>query len=507
MDWITRALAIVSPTRAASRLRSQVALKMMGEEIRRFEGAGRGRRFGKWGSDSSSQNQQIASSLHLLKERSRDMERNNGYSKNAIRYIGNNVVGTGIMATPVSLTGNKVDEDKVKAIWKAWSNGLDCDFDGLQNFYGIQKMIMKTAAKSGSCLVRKVWKKYKKGKISLELQVLDPDFLDRSRTGVEFDNGEYMFHGIQYDKNCKRKAYWLYDRHPLDFKVESKAVPADDIIHFFYVEDPGQVDGLPFNSSVLLSTRDFDEYVDAQLMKQKVAACFAGFITTDADGLGINTDAANSEPGIDRIQPGIMQKLARGESVTFSNPPTTEGFGEFARQSLLGQAAGMGLSFAGYTGDLSQVNFSSGRMGWLAEHRNFEDLQWNCMIPMFCDRVWGWFIKAAYLSGLIDDANMGVTWTPPRREMIDPVKETKALSEMVRNGFMSWQDAVRSLGYSPEEILAEMKKDAKAFDESGLMPTSDPRYDDNRINDAITPTSAGAIKPVIVKKPKTKKVK
>lgn len=482
MDIITRFLSITAPKLAVSRMRSQFTVKMMNSELRNYEGAGRGRRFKSWGESGASQNQKIVEALPKLRERSRDLHRNFGFSKNAIRRIGNNVVGTGILASPVSKTGDKKEEELVKKVWKDWAETTDCDFDEQQNFYGIQKMAIKTAAKSGACIIRRVWKKYKKGSLSLELQVLEPDFLDKSKTGVTYDNGEYTFNGIQYNKFNKRVAYWLFDRHPNDFKVESKLVPAEDIIHVFDLEDPGQVDGLPFNSSVLVETKDFAEYRDTQLIRQKIAACFAAFVTGDDSAALPTAGGSPKQEMFERVEPGIIEHLPAGKSITFANPPTTEGFGEYSRQSLLGQAAGMGISYEAYTGDLSNVNFSSGRMGWIEFHLNVEDWQWNMIIPMLCNKVWKWFTQAAFLSGLIPNKDVGVTWTPPRRQMIDPVKETQALVKQVRAGLLSWQDAVRQLGYSPEEILAQLIADAKAFDDAKLMPEVDPRYDPVRTN-------------------------
>lgn len=482
MDIITKFLSFAAPKMAAQRMKNQFAVKMMATELRNYEGAGRGRRFNNWGYGVTSQNQKIAEALPKLRERSRDLSRNYGFSKNAIRRIGNNVVGTGVLASPVSKTKDKKEEELTKSVWKEWAETTDCDFDEQQNFYGIQKMAVKTAAKSGSCIIRRVWKKYKKGSLSLELQVLEPDFLDKSKTGVVYENGEFTFQGIQFNAKGKKIAYWIFDKHPRDFKVESKPVPAEDIIHLFDLEDPGQVDGLPFNSSVIVETKDFAEYRDAQLIRQKIAACFAVFVQGD-DTAGIPVVNGDKETdSFEKVEPGMIEHLSPGKTVQFANPPTTEGFGEYSRQSLLGQAAGMGISYEAYTGDLSNVNFSSGRMGWIEFHRNVEDWQWNMLIPMMCNRVWKWFTQAAFLSGLIPNKDIGVIWTPPRREMIDPVKETQALVKQVRAGLLSWQDAVRQLGYSPEEILAQLIADAKAFDEAKLMPEVDPRYDPARTN-------------------------
>jgi capsid protein len=63
----------------------------------------------------------------------------------------------------------------------------------------------------------------------------------------------------------------------------------------------------------------------------------------------------------------------------------------------------------------------------------------------------------------------------PRREMIDPVKETSAAKNMVRSGMKSWTQVVAESGRDPEEVAAELAADFKRFDDLGLMLDCDPR--------------------------------
>jgi capsid protein len=135
-------------------------------------------------------------------------------------------------------------------------------------------------------------------------------------------------------------------------------------------------------------------------------------------------------------------------------------------------ASSYGVTYEVLTGDLSNVNFSSGRMGWIEMQRQISDWQENVLIPA-CDKMWKWFCDGANLKGEISENYIPVSWTPPRREMIDPVKEIKGMSEEVRNGFTSWSDAVTSRGWDANELINELAREAKLFDDFKLMLACD----------------------------------
>ena len=472
---IDRSIEFLSPKTGLHRAQARKAMEVL--EKRAYDGAAKGRRTDDWRSTGASANMEVHVALAWLRNRSRELVRNNPYAKNSIRVIANNTVGTGIEPTPkfVGKNAGKIN-DTLKDKWKTWAGKINCDFDGQLNMYGIQHLAMKAVAESGECLIRKIYTT--DVKFPIKLQVLEADFIDTYKHELVFDDkGLRRYYGIEYNRKGERVGYWIYKMHPVEFGfMESVLVPAADILHIYEVERPGQIRGIPFSASSMLRMRDLDKYEDAELIRQQIAACFTVFITDD----GEETDK-NSPNNLEKVEPGIIEHLRPGKSVTFATPPITQGYEAYTKTVKQSVAAGNGLTYEAMTGDLSNVNFSSGRMGWLETQRNFAHWQWNMLIPKFCDPVYTWFVEANILLGNVPaGVDIPVGWTPPRREMINPLQEGKAQELQMRSMVKSWGETVKENGYNPEEVMAELIAEQKAFKDAGLMPTSNPMFDSTR---------------------------
>lgn len=474
LNIIDRTINFFSPAWGSRRLFLRYQQQQAESFIRRYEAAGKGRRTDNWQAQNTGAATEIQAALATLRNRSRDLTRNNGYGKNAVRKIANNIVGAGIIPNPV--VNSAPQEKRLKQVWKDWAESTDCDYDGHLNFYGIQKLVARTVAESGECLVRKRIVKDKNLPLPLQLQVLEPDFIDTYKYDQALADGGYIYYGIEFNKAGKIVAYWLYDEHPGDtnlrFNFTSTRYPAEDIIHVFEKERPGQFRGVPWLHATMLRIKDLDEYEDAQLIRQKIAACFSVFITDNSPAIpgGPKTD----DDLLERVEPGIIEKLKPGQSIAFATPPGAEGFGDYTKNVLRGIAAGVGMDYVTLTGDLSETNFSSGRMGWIEFNRNVSDWQWNMIIPMFCNKAYNWFLQMAAIYGYLRTGiTTRVNWTPPRREMINPEAEMKAIIEGVQNGIITWSDIVLELGFNPEEQLEKMKKDKQNFVDAGLPVYTD----------------------------------
>lgn len=461
---ITDLISVVSPKRAFQRQRFQTAT----QALRKYEAASHTRRTAGWKTTSASATEEAKGALTTLRNRSRDLYRNNPYAKRAIEALADNLVGSGIRPAPVA--ASKQGDKRIKKLWADWANKTWCDFDGKFNLYGLQWLAAKTLFESGEVLIVKRKSADPKLPVPIQLQVLEADYIDTSKDYRAMRSGEKeIIQGVEYDTNGKRVAYWLYDRHPGDgWALESKRVPVEDVLHVYPVDRPGQVRGVPVGTSSIIRLRDFDEYEDAQLIRQKIAACFAAFVTDDPDA-DVTGGNANQSAPLEKLEPGIIETLPAGKQITFANPPSTEGYDVYTRTILRAVAVGYGVTYEVMTGDLSNVNFSSGRMGWIEFHRLITRMQELLFIPQFCDPVWDWFLEAGVISMQVRQSQVtSATWTAPRREMIDPEKEVRGMKEQVRTGLIPWQELVRQNGYDPEEVLQMLADDKKAFDAAGL---------------------------------------
>lgn len=469
MNWLDRFIGLFSPSTMLKRVRNTIA-------ARAYEAAGQNRRTKNLkGNRTTSANTDLREGLVKLRNRSRELIQNNPYARKAIKAIPANVIGVGIM--PMIRVENEKIQKRLREEFDNWAQSVDCDFDNRKTFAKIQQMSFRAMLESGGVLLRRVYSK----QYGLQIQVLEIDHLDTSKDGFKTEHG-HCRQGIVFDDEGRRVGYYIWKSHPgelsIPLKIKSDFIPAADIIHLYDEERPGQLNGAPLGTASMIRMKDLDDYEDAQVIRQKVAACFSVFITSDDNGVFQKDDDGNN---IERVEPGMVHKLKPGEQISFATPPPVEGYGDYTKKILQSIAAGYDTTYETLTGDLSNVNFSSGRMGQLEFQRIVEEWQELLLIPILCRGVWKWFMDYAKISGFVNDkARVKCSWTAPRREFIDPLKEIKALIEQTRSGLISWQEAVRTLGFDPDEIIRQMEEDKARFDKLGTMPTSDPRFDAGR---------------------------
>jgi lambda family phage portal protein len=452
-----------------------------------YDGATVGRRAAGWRRTTRDANGELSPAANAaLRGVARDLVRNNPYAARGVAEIAANIVGPGIT---FQVYRNGVIDDALNLLARRHFDTTDCDATGRHDLYGLQLQAARTIVESGAAVVRRRWRRRSdRLPLPMQLQVLEPDYIDPSKhgplasaTGV---NAGFVVNGIQFSPLGKREGYWLYSGHPGAARVNSLAstfVAAGDVAHVFRADRPEQEHGATWFAPVILRLKDFGDYEDAQLTRQKIAAAFAGFVKGDDESQfpGIGNDAVNGddigsgEP-LDFVEPGTLQYLRPGEDITFANPPGVDGYLDYSKVSLRAVSAGLGVPYEIITGDLSNVSFISGRLGRLDYKRSVSTWQWLMFIPQFCASVERWFKEAAEIEGH-DITGVTMRWTPPRTEMLDPASEVPANRDAVRSGQKTLSQVVRENGDDPDTFFAEMAADAARLDALGLILDSDPR--------------------------------
>lgn len=479
MNWLDRLIAPFAPDVALQRSRARAQLQALGMAKRAYEGAQKGRRTMGWRASNTGPIAEVRNGRVVLRARSRDLVRNNAWAARAVAIKVANQIGTGIR--PRAATPDKALNDQIDALHTAWA--ASCAPESGGDLYAAQKLAARARSESGEALVlldRRA--SYAPAGVPLALQVLEPDWLADDHA-LEAQNRAGWRDGIRFDEGGRRMAYRLWASNPTEEGVlarrDVRDVPASDVIHFFAAERPGQVRGVPDLAPVMLRMRDLDDYHDAALLMAKIQAVLGAFVTSPEGQPtpSLGTESADSAGNrLEELAPGMIAYLNPGEDVKFLSPQGSGPFAEYTRTALHMIAAGFGITYHQLTGDLSQANYSSLRAGSLEFRRQIEQDQHLLLIPTLCQPIWDAFIAQAVLAGRLPRAaaNAPVKWTPPRFELVDPIRDTEALKAQVRAGLMTWPEAVAEMGYDPAAQLDEIAAWAKQMRDKGVVLDIDP---------------------------------
>lgn len=497
MNWLDALVAWVDPTAGMRRVRARAALELLDiYQQRGYDGARASRRTSGWTTAGTSANAEALPSVATLRSRARDLVRNNPYARRAIAGLAANSVGTGIEA--------RWSQKQPNALWKKWCD--ESDYFGELDFYGIQSLVDRTVFESGAAIVRRVIPRGNEWIAApLKLQVLEPDYLDNTKIGPI--NNNFMIGGIEIDRTGRRVAYWMWDNHPGDVTpilspLTSRRIDASEVLYIYEKDRPGQLLGVPRLAVALMKLRDLDDYEDAELVRKKIAACFAAFVTTSAEGSTLSDATAvdstkTNQPRLETLSPGMVKYLRQDEAVTFGTPPNDQGYGDYTATQLRAIAVGVGITYEQLTGDLSRVNFSSMRVGKQDFKQLIDQHRWLTFIPQFCRGVAKWWLEASYLAGKLRSQDYTATWTPPRWEYHDPLNDVKADKEDLSAGLSSLSEKLRARGYDPEEVFAEIAKERAELKKLGItlsfgITGVDPAADAGKQADALATGGAAS---------------
>jgi lambda family phage portal protein len=458
---------------------------------RGYNGAMYSRLVADWVAATASVDSEIRGALRKLRDRSRDLGRNNDYIKGFYREVQNNVVGRGIpfQAQVKQLRGDKLDQ-KVNALiedkWAHWCKKQRCDVAGKLSFRGIQRLAMKAAAEDGEFIVRMIRQSFGGSKVPFALEIIEADLLDENYSGLA-DNGNEIKMGVEIDKWKRPVAYYFFTKHPYDFQFvhgldtrERKRVPAPEIIHLFITERAGQTRGVPWIASAIMRLHHMHGFQEAEVIAARASSSLMGFIESDAGEL--EGDDVQDGQRVTEFEPGVFKQMKPGERVNVPDLKKADGQLEpFIRSMLRGVAAGIGVSYETLSKDYSQSNYSSSRLSLTSDRDNWRVIQ-DWLIEDLNQIVFEHWLDMAVMAGEINlkgyeimpERYQSVKWQPRGWGYIDPVKEVTAYKEAVKAGFTTLTEVIGQDGGDFDDVMTQREREVQTAKAKGLIFDTDP---------------------------------
>lgn len=489
IKMLEKAIAAISPQWACERA-------FYAESLRAYE-AGEVNRFNDgWLPVNTDTENTDKSQRDLIKARARYLEDNSDIAGAAIGGIVRNVVGTGIK--PQARTGDDELNKQIEALWEEWTRAENCDVTGQQTFEELQALLLRRKIVDGEILIKKTVDK--KGKFPLKLQVIKPDMLSQYLLRAPKTN-HVIRSGIELDDHLKPLAFWIDKKTPDGFvQYDPDRIPAKEIIHLWTRKHPDQIRGISDLAPIIKRLKDTQDYLDAETVAARIAACFSVFITTStgtpgAAGRFVKTKDAEGKK-LQSIRPGMIKYLAPGEEVQTANP--SRGMAN-ARDYISIQerlaGAGLGLSYELMSRDFNKASFSSARQGMLEDRKTFEPMQ-NFMASHLCGPVYREWLDLCVLAGVINipdyaqnrEKYQQCDWVTPGWAWIDPSKEVQADINALQNAGKTLSQWCAERGYDWREQLEQMALEKETAEALGLKlaihtPITVQAAQSNHVND------------------------
>lgn len=423
----------------------------------------------------SSGAQEISAGWQKVTDILRDLDRNNAHVSGMRRRFTWGLIGEGNWPRPKILrknASNRYDFDQKLNIeilnrWEEWAKHASANGDSI---YQLQRIAANAFFIDGGILFHKVIKKRRLCIEPIELDQLDSNYDSDNGSGIR------IVDGIELDEYNEPVAYYIKRRFPTEISSDTVRIPAKDIIHLYDRERASNVSGISRLASAALNLKNINSYRADTMTLARVATGYGIFIETPNPEDYFGQASSDDSEDIDYIDPGAVHYLRPGEKASAVNalhPGAT--YKDFIKSELQSASVGAGMSYESVSNDGANTNFSGSRQMLLFERAMIRST-FAIFEEIFYSRLYEWFIDdEVYFRGLKmpnyeqEKARyLKCSWSRPKTEWVDPLKDSKAAAEEVAMGVNTITEICEVNGKDIEDIVATKKYEKELFENAGL---------------------------------------
>ena len=449
-------------------------------KARGYSGAISSRLTGDWLNPTTTGDEEIRRDLQKLRNRCRELERNNDYVRRYLNGLDSNVIGSSGVMLQMKVEDSPLvyDEQANRVIereWHKWCNRKHTTPNGRQSWLEICKLALRSCARDGDVLLQLV-RGYNNDH-GFAVQLIEADMLDIHHNNYRLANGGEIRMGVETNTVGRPVAYHILTSHPGETSDTSRKrvrVDADDIIHLYNPERISQTRGVPWMVSAMTRLQMLAGYEESELVASRTAACKMGFLTKDANAENYTGEEDEDYNLIMEAEPGSIEELPTGMRFQEWNPQhPTSAYKDFVKATLRGISAGLNISYNTLANDLEGVNYSSIRAGLFDEREHYKSIQ-NWFIDSFIQPVFEAWLEASILNGVFPfgvnkfDKMNQPKWCARRWPWVDPLKDMQANILAMNNGLEAKRNIINYTGGDIEDVYSTIAADKKLAEDKGL---------------------------------------
>lgn len=501
----------VAPSYARKRIGSRVALAVLGGG---YTGGRKNRKQTKsWNVTGGDADSDILPDLPTLRERSRDLIRNEPIAAGASATMNTNVIGSGLRLKPsidfeflgLSEDEANVLEKQIKREWLLWAGSTYCDIERTLNFNELQSVAFRQTWDNGDSFASLPFID-RKGAFPYQLavQLIEADRVcnrDNKRDSVSLSGG------VKKDANGAPESYDVLKRHPgssiagvkrewhQPIKAFGNRTQRRNMLHIYRKLRPGQSRGTPELAPVIETLKKLSQLTEAELDASVSSALITYFIKSstgeapDWNEFLQKNNAANRDVSDIDLDTSSVVGLLPDEDVVFNDPNRPNGkFDPFWLSCVRQIGIALEIPYEILIKHFSS-SYSASRGAMLEAWRMFNTRR-KWFASRFCQPIYeaffdemvalGRFYAPGYLADpMIRKAWCGGEWIGDPRGMIKESEEIDAANKRVALGVSNRERETELLtGGDFDANHRQLAREQKMRDEAGLT--------DPKIKEAVT---------------------
>src|SRR5574343_1543388 len=319
----------------------------------------------------------MTASNYIIRERARDLVRNNDFAAKFMLEFRTNVPGPNGYTFQSNVKELKpFDQDgkkewrwvsdkyanmQLEAAFTDWGKRNNCTVSGDQAFRTVQDLLAQYWARDGEGFARLIADP--NSKYGVKVQVIEPEAIDEFLNTVNSRTGNIIKMGVEIDEWRRPVAYYMRKRNAQAqlwdawaLVKDYEAIPAKEMLHVFDRQYVNQTRGISLLAQSMIALHMLTQYEEAALMNVRVTASKMGWYYNEqgeAEDLNPDELLTDTETGEEKqildVEPGQIHDIGNKRFQAWDPTYPTQQHEMFVNAETHRISAGLGMSYASLT--------------------------------------------------------------------------------------------------------------------------------------------------------------